>query len=69
MAVLKKQEINKMQLQELEEKLQTVKNELNKELSAKNVPGKAFNNGKVRELKKTIARILTRIKQLKTNTN
>ncbi|MEM3372933.1 MAG: 50S ribosomal protein L29 [Candidatus Anstonellales archaeon] len=65
MAILKKYEINKMTKEDLEERLQSVKNELNRELSAKNVPGKTFNYGKVRELKRIIARILTRLKQLK----
>lgn len=64
MAIIKKSDIEKLGIVELKEKFEQMKIELNRELASKNVPGKKFNYGKVREYKRTIARVLTKLRAL-----
>ncbi len=58
MAIIKKKELKNMTKEELNKKLEELKLELMKE-RASAYAGVAKNHGKIRELKKTIARIYT----------
>ncbi len=60
LAILKKSEINKLNEEEIVSKVNQLINDYNREVAAKKVPGKSFNHGKAREIRKTIARLLTR---------
>lgn len=64
MAIIKKNDFEKLSAEELKDKLSQLRNELNRELGAKNVPGKKFNHGKVGEFRRTIARVLTKLRLL-----
>jgi len=59
MAILRSDEINDMDLQEMEEKVFELRNELLRERSKVASGGAPDNPGRVKELKRTIARILT----------
>lgn len=64
MAIIRKNDFAKLSAEELKDKLSQLRNELNRELGAKNVPGKKFNHGKVGEFRRTIARVLTKLRLL-----
>ncbi len=59
MAILRSDEINDMDHQEMEEKVFELRNELLRERSKVASGGAPDNPGRVKELKRTIARILT----------
>lgn len=59
MAILKTKDIWEMDIEELETKLAELKVELNNDISKSSAAGIIENPGKVRELKRTIARVLT----------
>jgi len=59
MAILKASEIREMSIQEMKEKIVELKKELMKENVNKAIGGAPSNPGRVKELKRTIARILT----------
>ncbi|MCD6522844.1 MAG: 50S ribosomal protein L29 [Candidatus Diapherotrites archaeon] len=67
MAILKPKQIREMSPQEREEKLQQLRNELAKERAAIASGTRPENPGRIREIRKTIARILT-IQNEKKNT-
>lgn len=58
MAILKMKKIREMKKEELDERLKELRMELMKEKGAGEVGGTVKNTGKVREIKKTIARII-----------
>ena len=58
MAILRKSQIRKMTLKEREDKMNELKTEL-LSLRAKSRTGSVESSGRVRELRRTIARILT----------
>ncbi len=58
MAIIRKSELKKMSAEELEKKLAELRMELLK-LNAQRAVGASVNPGRLRETKKTIARILT----------
>ena len=62
MVILRSKEIKNMSKEEIESKLEDLKMELMK-LNAQRVTHTAKGMGKIKEIKKTIARILTLIKQ------
>ncbi len=59
MAILRSNEIWEMEIEEIQEKLIELKVELNKTVSKGAAAGVIDNPGQVRELKRTIARVLT----------
>ncbi|ABR56966.1 50S ribosomal protein L29 [Methanococcus aeolicus] len=59
MAILRASEIREMSASELNDKLVEIKKELMKENSNKATGGAPSNPGKVKELKRTVARIKT----------
>ncbi|VVB61180.1 50S ribosomal protein L29 [uncultured archaeon] len=59
MSILKLKEAREMPKENLDKKLSEIRLELAKELGKIRVGGVAENPGKIREMKKTIARILT----------
>ena len=63
MAILRSNEIWEMEIEEIQEKLIELKVELNKTVSKGAAPGVIDNPGQVRELKRTIARVLTIMSQ------
>ncbi len=63
MAILKASEIREMSIPEMKEKLLELKKELMLENANKSTGGSPTNPGKIRELKRTIARILTIMKE------
>lgn len=65
MAILRSDEINDMDSRELEEKVFELRNELLRERSKVASGGAPDNPGRIREIKRTIARILT-IENMKT---
>jgi large subunit ribosomal protein L29 len=64
MAILKMKEIRKMKPEDLNTKLKELKLELLKEMGNVKMGRPIKNTGKIRELKKAIARILTFQKEL-----
>jgi large subunit ribosomal protein L29 len=64
MAILKAKKIHEMNEKELDEKLKELRLELSKEMASSEVGGTVKNPGRIVEIKKTIARILT-IKHMK----
>ena len=66
MAIYKTKELRGMGKEEIDDKLQQLKTELSKERGAIASGTKAENPGKVKEIRKTIARILTIKKEVKT---
>lgn len=63
MAILRSNEIWEMEIDEIQEKLIELKAELNKNVSKASAAGVIDNPGQIRELKRTIARVLTIMNQ------
>ncbi|MCL2114889.1 MAG: 50S ribosomal protein L29 [Methanobrevibacter sp.] len=63
MAVLRSKEIWEMEIEDIQEKLTELKAELAKNISKSSAAGVNENPGKIRELKRTIARVLTIMSQ------
>ena len=63
MAILRSKEIWEMEIDEIQEKLIELKAELNKDISKAAAAGVIDNPGQIRELKRTIARVLTIMNQ------
>ena len=63
MAILRSNEIWEMEIEEIQEKLIELKVELNKTVSKGAAAGVIDNPAQVRELKRTIARVLTIMSQ------
>lgn len=59
MAILRSKEIWEMDVDEIQAKLLELKAELSKNISKSSASGVIENPGKVKELKRTIARVLT----------
>ena len=59
MAIIKKSELYKMSLGELETKLFELRRELNSQKGAVASGGRSQNSGKIKQIRRTIARILT----------
>ncbi|WP_295722753.1 50S ribosomal protein L29 [uncultured Methanobrevibacter sp.] len=59
MAILRSKEIWEMENEEIQEKLLELKSELAKNVSKSAASGVVENPGNIRELKRTIARVLT----------
>jgi len=59
MAILRAQEIREMSISEMKEKLMELKRELLKEYTNKATSGSPSNPGRMREIRRTIARIYT----------
>lgn len=64
MAILKMRKMREMGEKELDERLKELRTELSKEKGASEVGGTVKNPGRIKEIRKTIARILS-IKQSK----
>jgi large subunit ribosomal protein L29 len=64
MAILKTKKIREMENKEIDEKLKELRLELSKEMASSEVGGSVKSPGRIREIRKTIARILT-IKHMK----
>ena len=60
MAILKKKDLKEMNEKQVDEKLRELRLELTKERGSIEVGGSVKNPGKVREIRKTIAKILTK---------
>lgn len=63
MAVLKKRQVKEMNDADLKKRLNELKIELSKERGQIAIGGSPSNPGRVREIKKAIARILTELKR------
>jgi len=63
MAILRSREIWEMEIEDIQEKLTELKAELAKNISKSSAAGVNENPGKIRELKRTIARVLTILNQ------
>ncbi|KZX11203.1 50S ribosomal protein L29 [Methanobrevibacter curvatus] len=63
MAILRSKEIWEMEIEDIQEKLDELKSELAKNISKSAAAGINENPGKIRELKRTIARVITIISQ------
>ena len=63
MAILRSREIWEMEVEDIQEKLIELKAELAKNISKSSAAGVNENPGKLRELKRTIARVLTIMNQ------
>jgi large subunit ribosomal protein L29 len=63
MAILRSNEIWEMEIEDIQEKLNELKAELAKNISKSAAAGVNENPGKVKELKRTIARVLTIMSQ------
>ena len=59
MAILRSKEIWDMEVDEIQDKLVELKAELSKNIAKNAAAGVVENPGKIRELKRTIARVLT----------
>ena len=59
MAILRSEEIRDLSLEEMEEKVKELRNELLREKSMIASGGAPENPGRIREIRRTIARILT----------
>ena len=59
MAILRSKEIWDMEVDEIQDKLVELRAELSKNISKSAADGVNENTGKIRELKRTIARVLT----------
>jgi large subunit ribosomal protein L29 len=66
MAATKAKELREMAIEELEEKLLSMKNELSKEKTQISSGTRAENPGKIKKTRREIARILTVINEKKT---
>jgi large subunit ribosomal protein L29 len=65
MVILRSQEIREMEIGEIEKKLDELKAEYAKNISKSSAAGVNENPGKIKELKTTIARVLTIINEKK----
>ena len=65
MAILRTSEIRKMKTEELKQKLSELRLELSKLRAQVRVGGSVKNPGRIRELRRTIARILTIMRERK----
>jgi large subunit ribosomal protein L29 len=63
MAILRSREIWEMEVEDIQDKLIELKAELAKNISKSSAAGVNENPGKIRELKRTIARVLTIMNQ------
>jgi len=63
MAILRSKEIWEMEIEDIQEKLIELKAELAKNVSKSSAAGVIENPGKIKELKRTIARVLTIMSQ------
>ncbi|MDR0913487.1 MAG: 50S ribosomal protein L29 [Methanobrevibacter sp.] len=63
MAILRSKEIWEMEIEDIQEKLIELKEELSKNVSKSAAAGINENPGKIRELKRTIARVITIMNQ------
>ena len=63
MAILRSKEIWEMEIEDIQEKLNELKAELAKNISKSSAAGVNENPGKIKELKRTIARVLTILNQ------
>ena len=59
MSIIKKSKLREMNNNELTEKIRELRLEVSKEIASSEVGGTVKNAGRIRESKKTIARILT----------
>lgn len=59
MAILRSKDIWEMNIEDIQEKLVELKKELAKNISKSSAAGVNDNPGKIRELKRTIARVIT----------
>ncbi len=64
MAILKTEEMDEMDESELEERLEELQLELSKEKAQVKIGGVPENPGKMNEIKRTIARIKTKLSEL-----
>ncbi|WP_456471961.1 50S ribosomal protein L29 [Methanocaldococcus sp.] len=69
MAIIRKSELRAMSNEDLKNKLIELKRELLKERAHKMASGAPLNPGRMRELRRTIARILTILNERKKNLN
>lgn len=65
MAIIKKKQMKELSLEDLEKRLAELKLELVKERAQINVGGSPSNPGRVKQIRKTIAKIITEIKKRK----
>ncbi len=63
MVILRSSELREMDISEIQEKLEELKAEYSKNISQSAAAGVYENPGKIKELKKTIARVLTIINE------
>ncbi|MDR2966780.1 MAG: 50S ribosomal protein L29 [Methanobacteriaceae archaeon] len=63
MAILRSKEIWEMEIEDIQEKLIELKVELSKNISKSSAAGVNENPGKIKELRRTIARVLTIMSQ------
>ncbi len=59
MVVLRSKEIREMEIEDIQKKLDELKAEYSKNISKSSAAGVYENPGKIKELKRTIARVLT----------
>lgn len=59
MVILRSKEIREMEIEEIQKKLDELKAEYSKNISKSSAAGINENPGKIKELKRTIARVLT----------
>ena len=59
MAIMKTKKMREMSTKELDDKLKELRLEISKEIASSEVGGTVKNPGRIREIKRTIARILT----------
>ncbi|ADG13299.1 50S ribosomal protein L29 [Methanocaldococcus infernus] len=69
MAIIRKSELRNMSDEDLKKKLVDLKRELLKERAHKMTAGVPLNPGRMREIRRTIARILTILNERKKNLN
>ncbi|MDR2874145.1 MAG: 50S ribosomal protein L29 [Methanobrevibacter sp.] len=63
MAILRSKDIWEMDVDDIQDKLNELKKELSKNISKSSASGVNDNPGKIRELKRTIARVITILSQ------
>jgi large subunit ribosomal protein L29 len=63
MAILRSKDIWEMDVDDIQDKLNELKKELSKNISKSSASGVNDNPGKIRELKRTIARVITIMSQ------
>ena len=60
MAIIKKDKLKEMKNEEIDQKIKELRLEVSKELSISRVGSQAKNPGNIRNMKRTIARLLTK---------